>query len=941
MVGAGSSNKAKRANSVNKLSRGTRIYISGTILGGVLLYAWWIPQLVVPLPWLLVLAAALASLLQVLSVFGSTARSSYSLSWIVYGFALVTMGPAAALVVILVAHVVEWLSKPQRLTWYVQLFNVGTFAVATTVATPFFSAGQQEAIVTDSASWLVLVLIGMGVFTIVNHLMIGWVIRMARGQSLAESGVFGVFTLILDFALLCLGLLGALIWEVNPLGMVVVGLIAYLLYESLKIPALERRAETDAKTGLFDASYFNRALEEELARALRFERPLTVVMGDLDLLRNINNTYGHLAGDVVLQGIAGKLQEAVGEYEVAARFGGEEFSLLLPETSTAEAFVRVELIRQAVAACEFTVMTSVEPIQATMSFGLATLVGEELTAEQLLDRADKALYEAKRDGRNRVRVFKHNQTGPRTVVAEPGSPLAAEPEPDPFEEEAAEPAPAATANGTGHQSSPPASPEHHHVEERKPLPASPTEPGWSIPAWAADLLIISLIAVDVVLAYFLLRDGTGVYQDWTGLVYFAILGLLVEYVAVEIYVRDTTVSTSAAVLISGVLLFGPLGALALGPIIAIAAYFNHNQRLQALTFNSSNHIFAGLLVTALLEVTGLLPVERSLAPILLYGAIGGFLVFLSTTLLLTAVITLASAGSFHHIWRERFRWLAVYYVVLGLAAAGLVFSYLEAGPPGVLVVAAPLFMLRYSQKQYLDHTASMVGKLREANEELVRQADEIAELNEDLLLTLARSVDLRDPYVMEHSKHVARYAVHVARALDLPPERVEIVRKAGLLHDIGKLGIPDDILFKPDRLTFEEYETMKQHVQIGADLIHGCHSLHGLIPIVRHHHEWYDGGGYPDGLAGDEVMLEARILALADAVEAMASDRPYHDAMTPAEIADEIERCAGSQFDPRVVEAFAEIVREEGDVFIVNSARAARNREINGESIYLTQPPHV
>jgi HD-GYP domain-containing protein (c-di-GMP phosphodiesterase class II) len=127
-------------------------------------------------------------------------------------------------------------------------------------------------------------------------------------------------------------------------------------------------------------------------------------------------------------------------------------------------------------------------------------------------------------------------------------------------------------------------------------------------------------------------------------------------------------------------------------------------------------------------------------------------------------------------------------------------------------------------------------------------------------------------------------------------------------------------------------------VEIGADLIRGCHSLHGLIPIVRHHHERYDGSGYPDGQVGEEIMLEARILTLADAVEAMASDRPYHSAMSPTEIAREVERCAGNQFDPAVVRAFTEIIRREGDTFVVNSARAARNRQATGESIYLSHP---
>ncbi len=146
------------------------------------------------------------------------------------------------------------------------------------------------------------------------------------------------------------------------------------------------------------------------------------------------------------------------------------------------------------------------------------------------------------------------------------------------------------------------------------------------------------------------------------------------------------------------------------------------------------------------------------------------------------------------------------------------------------------------------------------------------------------------------------------------------------MHDIGKLAIPEVILFKPDRLTPEEYALVKDHVTVGADLLAEFPTLHNISAFVRYHHERYDGQGYPDGLSGKQIPLEARILALADAVEAMASDRPYRKGMDVAAILSEIVQHAGSQFDPAVVSAFPRVVQREGNRIIVNSARPEAER---------------
>ena len=174
---------------------------------------------------------------------------------------------------------------------------------------------------------------------------------------------------------------------------------------------------------------------------------------------------------------------------------------------------------------------------------------------------------------------------------------------------------------------------------------------------------------------------------------------------------------------------------------------------------------------------------------------------------------------------------------------------------------------------------------------------------------LARAVDARDGYTHMHSQRVAFYAATLASALKLGDERVEDIRMAGLLHDVGKIGIRDAILLKPGRLTREEYAVMRRHSELGRAIIAGA----GLTDIafwVGHLHERIDGGGYPDGMSGDDIPVESRILHVADALEAMTCPRAYREPRSPEQAVEELERHAGTQFDPHVVRVMARLVRE-------------------------------
>ena len=175
------------------------------------------------------------------------------------------------------------------------------------------------------------------------------------------------------------------------------------------------------------------------------------------------------------------------------------------------------------------------------------------------------------------------------------------------------------------------------------------------------------------------------------------------------------------------------------------------------------------------------------------------------------------------------------------------------------------------------------------------------------IYALAATIEARDKYTYGHSRKVGNYAVALAEALDLPSERVAIISTAALLHDIGKIGIPDEVLNKTGKLDDEEWELIKSHPKLSANIVGHVPSLTSCLPAILHHQERWDGTGYPSGLEGEAIPLEARILAVADAFDAMTSSRPYRGPLSYREAVEELKRSAGSQFDPKLVEAFLPI----------------------------------
>ncbi len=180
----------------------------------------------------------------------------------------------------------------------------------------------------------------------------------------------------------------------------------------------------------------------------------------------------------------------------------------------------------------------------------------------------------------------------------------------------------------------------------------------------------------------------------------------------------------------------------------------------------------------------------------------------------------------------------------------------------------------------------------------------------ETIKALAAALDARDHYTHGHSRQVTDYAVAIAGMLKMNKREIDNIRDAGLLHDIGKIGISDAVLLKPGPLTPQEYDLIKQHPDIGKKILEPVNSLSDKIPLIYHHHERYDGQGYPSGLKGEDIPLGARILSVADVYQAMTSDRPYRKALSRQIAVEELIKNKGKQFDPRLVEIFVGLLDE-------------------------------
>jgi len=270
---------------------------------------------------------------------------------------------------------------------------------------------------------------------------------------------------------------------------------------------------------------------------------------------------------------------------------------------------------------------------------------------------------------------------------------------------------------------------------------------------------------------------------------------------------------------------------------------------------------------------------------------GRLVVFLGHTIPVTIVICLTEGKSFRKVWAESYFWSFPYYL-LGAAIAGTVSAVNRwVGWQTSLFVLPVMYWIYRSYRLYL-------GRLEDEK----RHVEDVAGLHLRTIEALALAIEAKDRNTHDHLRRVRVYALEIAKELELSAAEMEALRAAALLHDIGKLAVPEHIINKPGRLTVEEFDKMKIHPVVGAEILKHVNFPYPVVPVVRSHHEKWDGSGYPDGLRGEEIPIGARILAAVDCLDALASDRQYRRALPLDQAMEHVARAAGTEFDPRVVD---------------------------------------
>jgi putative nucleotidyltransferase with HDIG domain len=383
----------------------------------------------------------------------------------------------------------------------------------------------------------------------------------------------------------------------------------------------------------------------------------------------------------------------------------------------------------------------------------------------------------------------------------------------------------------------------------------------------------------------------------------AALTLLTGAFTVRIPKINARLSVSDTFVFASVLLFGP----AAGTITVLLDALIISLRLQHLSREPFRVIF-NLSLAALSTwvaaqvffiVSGIQPysVEQTpLGQILFPLFLFTLTYFLINTWLVTFVLALEQGRPAYPIWRDNFFWLAVNYFG-GASVAALLVTYTKEVDFTTLGIIVPLLLI-----SYLTFKTSM-GRIEDANKHLL----EVNKLYLSTIETLAMAIDAKDQITHGHIRRVQRLAVGLAQSVGVQDEiQIKAIEAAALLHDMGKLAIPEFILNKPGRLTPSEFDVMKQHANIGADILGSIHFPYPVVPIVRHHHEAWDGSGYPDKLRGVSIPLGARILSVVDCFDALTSDRPYRPALSVEDAISVLVQRRGTMYDPLIVDRFIE-----------------------------------
>lgn len=404
---------------------------------------------------------------------------------------------------------------------------------------------------------------------------------------------------------------------------------------------------------------------------------------------------------------------------------------------------------------------------------------------------------------------------------------------------------------------------------------------------------ISIIFLLSILAYiFLIRNFAII--DFKMLIFWTILAIIVESLLIPLPDNEIGVSVGSAINLAAIIVGGPLlGATAssLGFLFRFPKVKGHgyvhalNTSYYVTVFNISQSI----IVTSIMGITY----------VGVGGKIGGFsllptiLIMLVGTvfnsIIISGLLSSLNKEEFIKTWYSNIKGTFASAIAVGSIGVIIALAFIGYGYGAVILFFGPLLLARYSFKLYMETRSLYLSTIEAFNS----------------------AIEAKDTYTHGHASRVEGYAVKLAEAYGLSFERIQNIKDAAVLHDIGKIGINDNILNKTTKLTEAEYEEIKRHPSIGAEIISKVDFLKDTSKIIRHHHERYDGKGYPDGLYKGQVPIEAYMLSIADSYDAMTSDRPYRDPLTKEEALEEILNNAGTQFHPELAKLFYKVFKEK------------------------------
>lgn len=413
----------------------------------------------------------------------------------------------------------------------------------------------------------------------------------------------------------------------------------------------------------------------------------------------------------------------------------------------------------------------------------------------------------------------------------------------------------------------------------------------SLRIYVTGLVVASALALVVTSFVFPIRDQIGLEIDGrlgvsdldriAGVLFWTALAILTSALPVRMP-RGILIAVSIAPIIAAINLGGP----AAGGWVALIGTTELREVRGRIPWYGTLANHAGIVLPAIacgIVLMAFQPAAALLLGDLLATLVGASVYFTLNLVLASGLVAARTGAAFRELVIADLGGFAV--SLAALAPLGWLMARMyqaEGGWWTTLLFGLPLFTTRVAYQRFV----------------------EMREMFTQTIGALAEAVDKRDPFTSKHSQRVRTISVDIGRQMRVSAAELEALEWGGLLHDVGKIGVPDNVLLKQGKLTREERITMNAHPVLGAQIIGPVDRLAPELPVIRHHHEWYNGSGYPDRLMGDEIPKLARILHVADAFEAMTADRPYRKALSTDQALGELRKFAGVQFDPEVVDAF-------------------------------------